>query len=59
LGVYRIVVSDFLDPTRLEIGLRSSSGSLAKSLLFALAAGPEVAMTVHPLQVVTCSGDDC
>jgi hypothetical protein len=29
LGVYRIVVSDFLDPTRLEIGLRSSSGSLA------------------------------
>jgi hypothetical protein len=29
LGVYRIVVSDFLDPTRLEIGLRSSSGILA------------------------------
>jgi hypothetical protein len=26
---------------------------------FALAAGPEVAMTVHPLQVITCSGDDC
>jgi hypothetical protein len=26
---------------------------------FALAAGPEVAMTVHPLQVVACSGDGC
>jgi hypothetical protein len=26
---------------------------------FALAAGPEVAMTIHPIQVVTCSGNDC
>jgi hypothetical protein len=26
---------------------------------FALAAGPEVAMTVHPVPVVACSGDDC
>jgi hypothetical protein len=26
---------------------------------FALAAGPEVAMTVHPYQVVACSGNDC
>jgi hypothetical protein len=25
---------------------------------FALAAGPEVAMTVHPVQVVACSGHD-
>jgi hypothetical protein len=26
---------------------------------FALAAGPEVAMTVHPVPVVACSGNDC
>jgi hypothetical protein len=25
----------------------------------ALAAGPEMAMTVYPDQVVACSGDDC
>jgi hypothetical protein len=34
---------------------------LAAVALFALAieSGPEVAMAVHPLQLVACSGSDC
>jgi hypothetical protein len=29
------------------------------SFALALESGPEVAMAVHPLQLVACSGSDC